>query len=998
MFFHELTMTNVGPFAGTISVDFARVAQSGLFLLEGPTGAGKSTILDSIVFALYGDVGVPHASTERMRSSFAQPHEISEVTLVFETSAGVFRIQRTPAYDRLKKSGQGTTRQNSTVKLWRLSDPQSQPVDAPISTRHGEAESEILRIVGLNRVQFVQTILLPQGEFANFLRAKPESRRDLLQKIFGTDLYDRIAIELDNERRIAHGDRAKAQEKVGHALTAFLATIEASPEQSDVLRAANLDSLPDLASSMVRHLTADAHITESAVDRCEAESIRTHEALRVGELQAQRQERKARLVARQLVLDRGHVDERAKRTLLQELEMVERVAPTHESLVRAQGTATSAEDKCRTMVELFEAKFAVAVDDPTKQGEAIRLHLQSLEPVVHLEQQLPQLLIDLSKQRLRRDRLEANLADLESEKDLLPARVTQLSADRDAARSLTAEIPLLKSAVLDVARRLASSRTAVGLADDSAVASQRVVEAELLAKAANSEFGLLQQQRIDGIAGELATALVDGAPCMVCGALEHPQPNRGKGLVDPSDLAQANERVDVLVASLSEAVDGLKGIEIDLATAIAAGGEQSVPELEIALDLAETTLTRSQEASSQLLSIEAELTAAQDAMASITASIDRTKEDLSECAHEVKVLNDQRLGATTQCEAVREDFATVEDKVATLAEQAHELDVVARASGASRDAKNGLDAALENWNRAEQTLVLSGASPLDELLATQDVIATTRDDIAELDREHAIVDAGLAEIAEQAADDISEMIEDIPSLEVLTSAAALASKARDEAKAKHQSVCALIARALTTVDTLLLALKRSDAVKQSTAEIIRLSEIANATSLVNGPRISLPTYVLMSRFHDVIAAANTRLQAMSDGRFTLVHSFEKESQGRKSGLGIVVRDHHGECDRAPGDLSGGETFYTSLALALGLADVVTAEAGGVDLGTLFIDEGFGALDSETLDSVLTEIARLQQGGRVVGVVSHVDELKQRISDRIEVRRLPSGSSTITIVA
>jgi exonuclease SbcC len=202
---HALTIQAVGPFAGRHDIDFAELAAGGLFLLEGPTGAGKSTIIDAIVFALYGKVAGAGASEDRLRSAFAPEDVETVVDLVFETGVGVYRVRRTPAYDRVKKRGSGSTRQQATVKLWRLGAVPDGPADAAVgdvvSTRLDEVGLEIVQAVGLDRTQFVQTMVLPQGEFASFLRADPEQRRGLLQRIFGTEVYERVQQRLEEQRR-----------------------------------------------------------------------------------------------------------------------------------------------------------------------------------------------------------------------------------------------------------------------------------------------------------------------------------------------------------------------------------------------------------------------------------------------------------------------------------------------------------------------------------------------------------------------------------------------------------------------------------------------------------------------------------------------------------------------------------------------------------------------------------------------------------------------------
>ncbi|TGJ96051.1 SMC family ATPase, partial [Actinotalea fermentans ATCC 43279 = JCM 9966 = DSM 3133] len=204
------------------------------------------------------------------------------------------------------------------------------------------------------------------------------------------------------------------------------------------------------------------------------------------------------------------------------------------------------------------------------------------------------------------------------------------------------------------------------------------------------------------------------------------------------------------------------------------------------------------------------------------------------------------------------------------------------------------------------------------------------------------------------------------------------------------------ATAATEIESTVAAWGRA---REDAAPVARMAALAAGSGADNAKALSLATFVLVRRFEDVVAAANERLREMSDGRYELERSDEKEDvRTRRTGLAMKVLDHRTEQARDPRTLSGGETFYVSLCLALGMADVVTAEVGGVDLGTLFVDEGFGTLDPETLEAVLGELGKLRAGGRVVGVVSHVDALKASIAERVEVRRLANGSSTLTVRA
>ncbi|RMI14399.1 AAA family ATPase, partial [Cellulomonas triticagri] len=283
---HSLTLQAVGPFAGRHTVDFAALSAGGLFLLEGPTGAGKSTVIDAVVFALYGKVASASASEDRLRSAFAPDDTETVVELVFETGSGVYRVRRTPAYERAKKRGTGRARQQATVQLWRLTSAPEAVSDAGpddalltpdgriaeaavpggelLSTRLDEAGAELTRVVGLDRAQFVQTMVLPQGEFAAFLRADPEQRRGLLQRIFGTEVYERVQQRLDELRREAQ-----------RAVTDSRAVL-----QQTAARFAGASGADDETAAALREVSADdpAAITTVVEDRLAALRARTEEA------------------------------------------------------------------------------------------------------------------------------------------------------------------------------------------------------------------------------------------------------------------------------------------------------------------------------------------------------------------------------------------------------------------------------------------------------------------------------------------------------------------------------------------------------------------------------------------------------------------------------------------------------------------------------------------------------------------------------------------------
>ncbi|WP_035059761.1 AAA family ATPase, partial [Cellulomonas bogoriensis] len=236
MHLHTLTLQALGPFAGRHTVDLAQLGASGLFLLEGPTGAGKSTLIDAIVFALYGKVASKDASEERLRSAHADAADETFVDLVLECGSGIYRVRRTPAYQRPKQRGEGTTLQQASVRLWRLTDPCAPHDGELVSSRLDEAGAELTRIIGLDRSQFVQTVVLPQGEFAGFLRARPEDRRGLLQKVFGTEVYEQLEVRLARMRAEAARTVEATSQDVERAVARLLGAGGADEPTAETLR------------------------------------------------------------------------------------------------------------------------------------------------------------------------------------------------------------------------------------------------------------------------------------------------------------------------------------------------------------------------------------------------------------------------------------------------------------------------------------------------------------------------------------------------------------------------------------------------------------------------------------------------------------------------------------------------------------------------------------------------------------------------------------------
>ncbi|MCJ1715705.1 AAA family ATPase [Curtobacterium sp. VKM Ac-2922] len=1035
MYLHRLDLRAIGPYPDRVTIDFAALAASGVFLLEGPTGSGKSTIIDAVVFALYGGLAGSDASSDRLHSQHADPAVEPYVELVFETGAGVFRVRRTPQYERPKQRGTGTVRQNASATLSRLTSP-TDPVGDAVSARAQEIGAEVARIVGLDRAQFLQTVVLPQGEFARFLRAPGEDRRKLLQSLFGTEIYDRTADELATRRRAAAAEVDAADARVRDALARF-AEASGTPDADE-------SSAPTLAAQL--RAQADAADAARVTAAAAARAATDHEQAVVARVAAL--DRRRGFLRRSAALDQASAAVDAARVRLASGERAARVAAVADGLDAALSRAARAHHDR----DALRARHGVTDLDAAAERDRLARVASDVRHLVPVAESLPGRVRALEAARTDAESLEAQLSDLDQALQDRPderARIVAAShdaaivaADAQAAQHDADAVQVLRAAhtALDAVRsRVTSAQAAVAAARTSATAA---VQAEQY----------LRERRIAGLAGELGAALAPGDACPVCGSVDHPAVATPQDdHPTPSQIQAAVDTARRAEQSLAEAATdlALERAERDRLTAVvgdadpetldhraAAAAERlrvahdaatSVAEHErakTAHDEATRALERDRNAVAtrrQVLQATTEadharlqqdtraVQAAQRTLAAertvvVAASIDPTPDDTTPddttpddpTSHEsddTTLSDDPTPDDPTSHEP---EDTTLSDAVAALDDRVAAFRAVADADEHCRTA----DAAVTE-RQAEVAQVVADHEFADVTAARAAVLdpadaARLRAEVDHADRERAVVDAGLAEPAVVAAaqDDTDDVPLDLERARVVTAqaAAALDQAIRTAATTGDRAVAAErcsadLARALT---------QRASTSARSRA-VVRLADIAAGAPGHNTTGVTLGTYVLMRRFEDVVAAANDRLRTMLGGRFTLETSDERETgtRSRRTGLALAVRDHTTDTTRDPRSLSGGETFTVSLCLALGLADVVQAEAGGVSLGTLFVDEGFGTLDPETLDGVVDQLARLTAGGRQVGIVSHVEELKQRIPERIAVRRSPGGGSHVT---
>lgn len=1075
---HRLTLQAIGPYAGEHTIDFVELGRAGLFLLEGPTGAGKSTIIDAIVFGLYGELAGTGASKDRLHSHHAQSGTEPFVELVFETGSGVYRVRRTPAYQRPKQRGAGFTPQQASATLVRLTDPDALAGET-LSTRAQEIGPEISRIVGLSREQFVQTIVLPQGEFAKFLAAGGEERSELLRSLFGTEHYERVAKHLVERRRQAQRDIEGAREALGRAIARFAGAAELddarelvagkgtdTPAGMDALSTVDAEAVdpatagdpstadpdlhpdvadgepePDIATLAVplepdsEDLVGDATRIVAVLERHAAADASTAGEARVALERARAEhaaaqtllasiERRAELLTERELLS---VDDEPVARLSERIAAAARADTVASAFAGAATASAALQDAIASLTAMEEQadEAIVALDDASVAGrrESLTVERASMAAVLVLEAadaDRERALTALTEELATVDERLAELAAEQTRRDARRAALS--SAPERASRAATESARAARSVERVAERRAVLDR--VDAADDRLEGlADEVTEAATAAKAAIDVETSLRLRRIEGMAGELATGLRDGEPCSVCGSLSHPAPAVLDG--DHPD-ADAVEAASVARADAEATMQSAQN-----ARDIARAERRRLVEQFLALadDPGDVAATGSSDASTATTGFDP--VAARAAVDAAAAEADRqyaeavvTAEQADAEVAEAGRLADEHLAGVVAVSERTATRATLTERLAA-AQRAHEqaraevagvlagraaslaeLDAMleaelsslsllaaARATVADRrlrDAERAveLEAGLERAGFADRAAAEAAAmNGVERASAEARVADHLRHTTANAE---ALASPAIAGVAGTAAPDVEATARRLADAEAAAGTATAAAAVSARRATNAAAACTALAEA---------ADENADAVREAAA-VVRLADVVSATGSENSTKVTLGTYVLLRRFEDVVAAANARLESMSGGRYELVRSDVKEgpSRSQRVGLSLTVHDHRTDRRRDPKSLSGGETFYASLCLALGLADVVTGEAGGVELGTLFVDEGFGSLDPETLDTVMAELGRLSAGGRVVGVVSHVEEMKQRIGERIEVRRLEDGSSTLLVRA
>lgn len=1025
---HRLTASAFGPFAGTVELDLERLGAAGLFLIHGPTGSGKTSLLDAICFALYANVPGDRVAGA-LRSQHAPDEVPTRVELELTIGGRRLRVRRHPAHERPKRRGTGTTTEPAGVQL----EERSGSGWSTLSTRIDETAQVLDDLLGMGMDQFRRVVLLPQGDFAAFLRATDEERREVLERLFDITDYTGVETHLVERRQQLEGTVKEGRARLGGHVAHLVELLSGmpldlpEPDQpwTELAPSALGPALDEVGTGYETHLSEVMARGDEARRADHAAAAALDGARQVAALRSRGERARVDLGA----LEDASPQHRARRLALERARTAGVVLPLVEARDRAHERLAAA---AHAHLRAGEAMTTLLSVEPVTWLDQVRGHDVLLTRAQHESETLRRLALEVpeveasAEQQARRVE-EAAQALARARESLAEAVERRDEAERSAVRleELTERVHVL-AAVITAREELRATEVALHASTDHAQSlRQRALDLR-------ERVQDLVEARLDNMAGELAAQLEDGRACTVCGATEHPSPAQAARVVTPDEIeaaelsaaaaerdhARAADERAALVARVEvqrEGIDALVGRHH-----ADEGTDLGDPAAEVRQH---DTLSREVQAlrpvADRAEAARVDVTRHEDSVETAVArvrSAERSAADLvvrSEQVREQLAAGTERLSALVQeharecpCTSLAPDppsFADVDPTGVDDLEQArlsvteqhrHGIRLVTTLVHAAEERDRcaaELAQADERLAEAFREHELAGADEVRAAALDRRALSRLQEQVEGHDQRLAAVRSVLQDPAVIDALDGPE-----PALAELESAARVARAAADEAGRVEATAEATRRQLARTTDLIRSACADLGPRVEEATLVRRVADLVTGTSSDNDKRMRLSTYVLAARLERIVALANERLASMADGRYELVHDDASARGQRRGGLGLLVRDLWTGRERPTGTLSGGESFTTSLALALGLADAIREESGGQEFGTLFVDEGFGSLDEDSLEQVLDVLDGLRDGGRAVGLVSHVAEMRSRITTQVRVDKSQHGS-TITVL-
>ena len=1022
----SLTIEAFGPYRDSVTLDFNELQNHSMFLISGPTGAGKTSILDAMVYALYGEPSGEVRKTDAIRSDFAEPQHMTRVDFSFAIGEAQYRVERLPKQLVAKKRGTGMREQNASATVYEMKDGEWKV----IATSAAAIRDTIQRIIGFRKDQFLQVVLLPQGEFRKLLVASTSEREELLHTLFRTELYRRLQDALKSAY-----DEAKSG--IEENVTKQSALLQSIPHDEEI---------PVLTIEHVRELLKDRepHRDTLVVERDKAVDVVDQFNTLRNEWALYNQVQQS-LIEATNKLDMVKAREEERSSLQEKVRFLTSLTPSYElykqfsdkqSVLETLETALSDAKKVVEIASQQESKCTEAYEVLASHAETIQAKRTTLAQLRQQAEKFDELALlnqelNILKSKLETQDREKSEAKLQAQHKLvadLEAELVEVRKQFQVNSKALESIPHIQEQLSQLQRYSELLSEKQKAQNDIDAKEESLATLDESVKNSTVQLERLEHLMAEGRAFELVHLVVDNEPCPVCGSTEHPQlaskpelyPTKeeveeARAVRDGALQKRASEigQKEALSVRLHELDKQVKDQVSKLKSSIADFSEDTFDSTQQVLSSQMNRLTALRKDTEQLSEMitknEHDLIEGKDTLAKLEIDHNELLNDLHDVAVQIssvqaKIDGLSKILPTTDLDAWHKQIESLETEINTYDEQL-------------KLCKSSLDAAKEQLNAKrgrleilfaqvqEETKNLDGF--YQEYVKSLQSISVSEDDFIDALGDYKALDAFRTELhALDEAFSTAQAVYDAAlkhAQSVIEPSDTVSDEVYDTAVEKRDNLVGSLAawdKETKHIETTLASLEELEkAMGEAREEITFLSRL---NDLANGgeqgfKNVTFERYVLGAILDEVVYAANLRLQKMSRSRYSLERSDYTGGGRGKQGLDLAVMDAFTGQSRPANTLSGGETFLASMALALGLADVIQSYAGGIHMDTMFIDEGFGTLDLDTLELAMETLVQLQSSGRLIGMISHVPELKTRIPAHLEVTRGDDGSTAKFVI-
>lgn len=914
----KITMSAFGPYAGEVTLDMQKLGKSGIYLITGDTGAGKTTVFDAISYALYGEASGNYRENTTLRSKYASADTPTFVELEFEYNNEIYKINRNPEYPRPNKRGEGFTKQSANAEL-------VMP-DGSVITKIKEVSAKVEEIIGINKNQFSQIAMIAQGDFRKLLNCETNERSKIFRKIFKTEPYHNIEIKLSS----LFNELKRNREKEKSGIEQYINQLKCNENDTlslELERAKSGDVLIEdiikLAGEIINKDTLEYTKTQKNIESINEEIEKINSNIKLYENQ-----------------------EATKKAYAEASTKLEELKTKRNDCEKAYKSAEAQRER---------------LDDLTRKINLINSKMPKYDELKSLENSINERAQSFEKSNNSLKLKQQEITLLEKEIDEKSKALEEVKG----ADLLVQKLTVQKEEIKKKAEALKELKTEI---DRCKAEQKNLKNAQSFAKSALDEYGALENEYnqiyiafFNEQAGIIADELKDGEPCPVCGSTSHPNlARKSENAPSQADVESAQNLVKKAQEKADKARDtasALKSRFDEIAANVKSAAKKLFGTDDNVFDDYNSNINALKKEYDRTLALLKTANEKLNLYQKLDKEIPKIQEKQKSLSDEISNLNTQKAS----------DEAFISENTKRVTSIKSELDFE------SADLAKDKLKEYTNLSSDIKNAIEKSKNAFDDIKSKYDTQKGTKASLENAIKEFKEID--LASLNEKSLK-LNEHKKDVDKT--------------------AKSLYSRIENNKSLVDNIS---EKRDILKEYDDKYVwlkALSETANG-DISGKEKITLETFVQMTYFDSIIRKANIRLLTMSDGQYELVRRSDAETLKKNEGLALDVIDHFNASSRSVSTLSGGESFMASLCLALGLSDEIQSSNGGIKLDTMFVDEGFGSLDGEALDRALSALTSLSQGNRLVGIISHVDALCDRIDNKIVITKDRTTGSNAQII-